>query len=773
MNRYDNVSLLERNVIIGSPKEIIKIVRQDGALEFSVSTGDPTASSSDAFRLLTYTLSSPFPNAISVQMTHRNGKPSPHIDFLGKDRTASMVIKETDDEYQIFSGKTEARIAKVGLFEIAFFHDNKFLTRTGSASALIREDGKSIIRSAHTIDVGEYFYGLGAQSGSFTRNGVRSGSHITPTFYLSETSTPYYLSSKAYGILVNHVDVTRFDFGHSFPGQITFESDYNSLEFIIVAGETTKQTTSFFSDMIGRPSLSPAWSFGTNLSTTAEAAYDESYIYESVEGLLERDINISLLHIDRRWMPNYEWTGFLWDAHRFPDPEDLIRTLHERGIRVCLWIGPYISQQSPFYSEALAANYFLRDANGELIRSDAIQPGAAWIDFTHPAAKGFYLKCLEDLIRIGIDTFCIDDESPDFLENFVRSSSGGIRFSNGHLLNNPSAYYGTLFTQSVFDWLEKRVGKSRTIMFSGHYGIGAQRCPTHVIGHAPADYAGMHDTLSKGLSLSVCGFGTWSHDIGGAENGCNPDLFMRWTQFAALSPHARLHGRQQYKLPWMYGEEAAEVFSHFTRLRHGLMPYIYSLAVEAASTGIPMTRPMYIEFPSDETCANLDRQYMFGDSLLCAPIFSEDGRVRYYVPEGLWTNILTYDRIEGPCWRTEKHDYFTMPLLARDNSALVTGKSDDQAEYDYLEGVTVTLFELHENRPVASEVFAADAQKSGIIRAVRKDNRISVQMDGFRSSCRLMLPHVFDVQSTTDGIPETHDWGTSIVFSGGRLEISL
>ena len=152
---------------------------------------------------------------------------------------------------------------------------------------------------------------------------------------------------------------------------------------------------------------------------------------------------------------------------------------------------------------------------------------------------------------------------------------------------------------------------------------------------------------------------------------------------------------------------------------------------------------------------------------------AQDGRVRYYVPEGLWTNILTYDRIEGPCWRTEKHDYFTMPLLARDNSALVTGKSDDQAEYDYLEGVTVTLFELHENRPVASEVFAADAQKSGIIRAVRKDNRISVQMDGFRSSCRLMLPHVFDVQSTTDGIPETHDWGTSIVFSGGRLEISL
>lgn len=773
MNRYEKLSLLERHVSIGSPKEIVKIAHRDGALEFSVSVGDSSSSSSDAFRLMTYKFSSPFPNAISVQTSHHIDDASAHSGFLPKDRTASMVINETDDAYQVFSGKTEARISKTGSFSVAFFHDDKFLTRTGSASALICKNNESIIRASHTMDVGEYFYGLGAEGGSLTRNGMRSGSELFSDCFLSEASTPYYLSSKAYGILVNHIEGTRFDFGHSVPGQITFESDSHIMEYIVMAGESTKQTISLFSEMIGRPSLSPAWSFGTTLSTTAEAVYDESFIFESVEGLLERNINISLLHIDRRWMPAYEWTGFLWDASRFPDPEDLIRTLHERGIRVCLWIGPYISEQSSFFSEALAANYFLRDADGNLIRSDAIQPGAAWIDFTHPAAKGFYLKCLEDLTRIGVDTFCIDDESLSFLENYTRLNINAVRFSNGHTLKKPAGYYGSLFTQSVFDWLEKRMAKSRTVMFSGHYGIGTQRCPTHIVGRSTADYSGMHDVLTKGLSLSVCGFGSWSHDIGGTEPGCNPDLFMRWTQFAALSPHSRLHGRQQYKLPWMYGEDAAEVFDHFTRLRHGLMPYIYSLAVEASSTGVPMTRPMFVEFPKDETCANLNRQYMLGDTLLCAPIFTADGCVRYYVPKGVWTNILTYDRIEGPCWRKEAHDYFTLPLLARENSALVTGKSDDHAEYDYLEGVTVTLFELYENRPVATEVFSSDAQKSGIIRAVRKDNHIVLQMDGFRASCRLMLPHVFDVQSTSEGIPETHDWGTSIVFSGGRLEIDL
>lgn len=773
MNRYEKLSLVERQVSIESPKEIIKIAHRDGGIEFSLSVGDSSSASSDTFRLIKYKFSSPFPNAISVQISHHAEDSTQNSGFLPKDRTASMVINETDDEYQIFSGKTEARVSKTGAFCVAFFHDDKYLTQTGSASALICKNDETIIRASHTMDVGEYFYGLGAEGGSFTRNGMRSGSDIFSDCYISETATPYYLSSKSYGILVNQIEGIRFDFGHSVPGQIAFESDCNKIEYIIIAGETSKQTIRNFSEMIGRPSLSPAWSFGTTVSTTSESEYDESFIYESIEGLLERNINISLLHIDRRWMPDYEWTGFLWDSRRFPDPEDLIRTLHERGIRVCLWIGPYISEQSSFYSEAMAANYFLRDAEGKLVRSDAIQPGAAWIDFTHPAAKGFYLKCLEELSRIGVDTFYIDDDSLSFLENYARSNSKVICFSNGHRLRKPSGYYGSLFTQSVFDWLEKRMSKSRTVMFSGHYGIGTQRCPTHIIGRSTADYSGMHNVLTKGLSLSVCGFGSWGHDIGGSEPGCNPDLFMRWTQFAALSPFARLHGRQQYKLPWMYGEDAVEVFDHFTRLRHGLMPYIYSLAVEATSTGVPMTRPMFVEFPKDETCANLNRQYMLGGTLLCAPIFAADGCVRYYVPKGVWTNILTYDRIEGPCWRKEEHDYFTLPLLARENTALVTGKSDDVAEYDYLEGVTITLFELQENRPVATEVFSADAQKSGIIRAVRKDNHIVLQMDGFRASCRLMLPNIFDVKSTSDGISETHDWGTSVVFSGGRIEIVL
>jgi len=182
---------------------------------------------------------------------------------------------------------------------------------------------------------------------------------------------------------------------------------------------------------------------------------------------------------------------------------------------------------------------------------------------------------------------------------------------------------------------------------------------------------------------------------------------------------------------------------------------------------------MFLEFPNDETCQMLDRQYMLGASLLCAPIMTDTGTVRYYVPKGVWTNILTRDRVEGPCWRSEKHDYFTLPLLARENTILVTGKSDDTTEYDYLDSVTITVFELSDNRQVSVDIFSSDAQKSGVVRASRKGKTILIETEGIKGTCRLMLTNVFRIKLASQGVPEINEWGTLFVFSAGKIQIEL
>ena len=141
-----------------------------------------------------------------------------------------------------------------------------------------------------------------------------------------------------------------------------------------------------------------------------------------------------------------------------------------------------------------------------------------------------------------------------------------------------------------------------------------------------SDYESMEESLRGGLSLTMSGFGYWSHDIGGFESTSTPDVYKRWAAFGLLSTHSRLHGSTSYRVPWVYDEEAVDVVRFFTELKASLMPYLYRNAVETSTSGIPMMRSMVMEYTKDPNCSYLDKQYFLGDSLLVAPIFNEIGR---------------------------------------------------------------------------------------------------------------------------------------------------
>src|SRR5690606_3502850 len=150
----------------------------------------------------------------------------------------------------------------------------------------------------------------------------------------------------------------------------------------------------------------------------------------------------------------------------------------------------------------------------------------------------------------------------------------------------------------------------------------------------------MAESLRGGLSLAMSGFGYWSHDIGGFEGTPDAGLFKRWLAFGLLSSHSRLHGSSSFRVPWQFDEEAVEVTRLFTKLKMRLMPYLAGAAEQAASSGIPMMRPMVLEFPDDRSGFDADTQYMLGDALLVAPVFDAAGDVEYYLPAGAWTSLI-------------------------------------------------------------------------------------------------------------------------------------
>ena len=155
---------------------------------------------------------------------------------------------------------------------------------------------------------------------------------------------------------------------------------------------------------------------------------------------------------------------------------------------------------------------------------------------------------------------------------------------------------------------------------------------------------------------------------------------------------------RSYRVPWLFDDEACDVVRQFTKLKCRLMPYLYGAAVEAHEHGTPVLRPMMLEFPEDPACDTLDRQYMLGDKLLVAPVFTKAGDVRYYLPNGTWENLLTGDTVEGNCWQREKHGFMTLPLMVRPGTVLPLGKCDTRPDYDYADGVELHVYHLDGGR---------------------------------------------------------------------------
>ena len=231
------------------------------------------------------------------------------------------------------------------------------------------------------------------------------------------------------------------------------------------------------------------------------------------------------------------------------------------------------------------------------------------------------------------------------------------------------------------------------MLFARSATVGGQQFPVHWGGDCESTYPAMAESLRGGLSLMSSGFGFWAHDIGGFEGNPGPDLYKRWVQFGLLSSHSRLHGSTSVRVPWAFDEESCDVLRKFTKLKLSLLPYLARGAKQVSEEGVPLMRPMAMEFPHNPAAQYLDRQYMLGDDLMVAPVFSPDGVVEYYVPEGTWTNYLTGENIVGPKWVKGKFDYMSLPLMVRPGAVVPVQEGRVDTDGDLLDKVTIKVFE--------------------------------------------------------------------------------
>jgi alpha-D-xyloside xylohydrolase len=328
-------------------------------------------------------------------------------------------------------------------------------------------------------------------------------------------------------------------------------------------------------------------------------------------------------------------------------------------------------------------------------------------------------------------------------------------------------HYSILYNEAVFGLLEKERGKGEALVFARSSHASGQRLPVHWGGDCHSTFESMAESLRGGLSLGLCGFGFWSHDIGGFEGTPPVAVYKRWIAFGLMSSHSRLHGSSSYRVPWNYDEEACDVLRFFTKLKCRLMPYLFSKAVEAHEDGVPMMRAMILEFPKDPASDTLERQYMLGDSLLVAPVFSEGGEADYYLPEGAWTHLLTGKVQQGGRWHHATHDFLGMPILVRPGRIIALGSVDDRPDYPYADGVTFAVYALADGAEAKASVPDLKGKSAARVTVRRKGRSIEAKLEGTARRWRLQLAGVASVESVEGGAAKPDELGVVIESSAG------
>jgi alpha-D-xyloside xylohydrolase len=655
---------------------------------------------------LTVSLSSPLEGVVRVRVEHHRGTPAtPGFPLPGAGRAGAARL--TEDGGELVTGDLRARVGR-GAWDLSFELAGRRLTGSGhrslawvhtAADASIDPgpvDGAAaetgVPRRRHfmhaqlDLGVGELVYGLGERFGPLVKNGQTVDIWNADGGTSSEQAyknVPFYLSSAGYGVFVNDPGHVSFEVGSEAVERVQFSVSGEAIEFFVIAGPTPAQVLERYTALTGRPPIVPAWSYGLWLSTSFTTDYDEATVTSFVDEMARRELPISVFHFDCFWMREFTWCDFRWDERVFPDPEGMLRRLHDRDLKVCVWINPYIAQHSELFEEGAARGFLVRRHDGSVWQWDMWQAGMGLVDFTNPDAVAWYQSKLEVLLGQGVD--CVKTDFGERIPTDVAWFDG----SDPERMHN---LYAQLYNRAVHDVLVRVRGEGEAVLFARSGTAGGQAMPVHWGGDNTSSFVSMAETLRGGLSLALSGYAHWSHDIGGFEGTPEPLVFKRWTAFGLLSSHSRFHGSESYRVPWSFDEEAVEVTRVFTHLKMRLMPYLFQLGIAAAATGAPVMRPLILEFPDDPAVAYLDRQYMLGADLLVAPVLSASGEVEFYLPAGPWTHLLTGEVVEGGGWRREVHDVTSLPLYVRPGAVLPWGARTDRPDYDYLDGLQLRVF---------------------------------------------------------------------------------
>lgn len=556
------------------------------------------------------------------------------------------------------------------------------------AAELLEQEGHNVqkVAGTHNIQIikqmmgDECFYGLGDKTGFLNKRGYNYCNWNTDnpqphvdSFTQLYKSIPFFITLRknaVFGLFFDNSFRSCFDMGKESDEYYWFGADQGNLDYYFIGGSNMKEIIQGYTYLTGRAPLPQMWTLGYHQSRWGYRCEED--VRRIAKKMRENDVPCDVIHLDIDYMDAYK--VFTIDEKKFPNMRQLTEDLAELGIRLVTIMDPGVKVEQGYniYEEGIENRYFAVHPSGE-VYENVVWPGdAVYPDFGREEVREWWGKNYKLLTDNGIAGIWMDMNEPASFEGEI---PGDIVFCDEERKSTHAEQhnlYGHNMARATYAGLRELTGKRPFVITRACYS-GSQKYTVGWTGDNHSIWAHLQMAIPQMCNLGVSGMPYVGTDIAGFGSDTTKELFCRWIQVGCFSPLCRNHSSIGTKAqePWELGEEALSIYRKYLKLRYMLLPYYYDLCKLEEEEGIPMLRPLVLNYEKDDNVKNMNTQFMLGDSILVAPVVEQGMNQKLvYLPEGNWYDFWTREKLEGNRYIIKEAPLDECPMYVKEGSII-------------------------------------------------------------------------------------------------------
>ena len=639
-------------------------------------------------------------------------------------------------------------------------------------SIVFDPDAGTFVAAAKRLGFDEHFYGLGEKAAHLDK---RRGFFVnwnsdTPGYTLGRDpiyqTIPFYIGldkGSAYGIFFDNSYRSYFDFGRLSQDRVWFGAEGGELNYYFFSGPSVKKILNRYADLTGHMPLTPLWALGAQ--QCRYSYYPASMVEEVVRQYRERDLPLDVIYLDIHYLNGYR--VFTFDPNRFPDPKALTEKLLKQGVKTVVIVDPGVKYQPSSHSlsagsssppelqaqndryyvfdQGMAGNYFQHRKNGNLFIPRVWPGDSVFVDYTLSEARRWWGDLHRAYTNNGIAGIWNDMNEPaDFIDQTGKNQRDVVSYDEGenstHAKNRN--VFALLMARATYEGLARLQPDRRPFVITRAGYAGIQRYSTMWTGDTNSTWESLALNVPMFTTLGLSGEPFVGSDVGGFIGRANGEFLVRSYQIGFLAPFFRNHhaidGYDQE--PWRFGKYYEDVIRKYLKLRYQLLPFLYTTLEEAHRTGVPVFRPLMLNYQEDPSTYNLDDEFMVGDDLLVAPIVKPDVTSRLvYLPKGIWYDFWTNKKYDGGTMVRADAPLETVPMFVRGGAIIPLGPEMKYVGEKPFDPITFAIYP-DENGSAATMLYEDDGTSPAYERGVFRRTVIGVTRRAGRYIARVSVP---------------------------------